>query len=143
MLRDEATLKENHARFMKRAIEQETVWYLDGESGVGSCESNEYEETSVLLFWSDEAYARRAQQAEFDDLELCSMTLFDFLFRWLAGMEEDEVLAGTNWTGDLMGLEVDPADLKDDLLNAMDAEMLDRYMTELQARIGAQEGPEA
>jgi hypothetical protein len=25
------------------------------------------------------------------------ITLFDFLFRWLAGMERDGVMAGTNW----------------------------------------------
>ncbi|MCW8877448.1 MAG: DUF2750 domain-containing protein [Kangiellaceae bacterium] len=38
---------------------------------------------------------------------MCSMSLFDF-FRWLAGMSDDGIAAGTNWTGDLVGLECDP-----------------------------------
>lgn len=76
----------------------------------------------MLLFWSDEAYARRAQQ-EFPEYAPAQIGLFDFLFRWLPGMSGDGVLAGTNWTGDLVGLEKDPYELRTEIEAAMPPEV--------------------
>ncbi|MDB6132703.1 MAG: hypothetical protein JWM59_946 [Verrucomicrobiales bacterium] len=36
------------------------------------------------------------------------MDLFDFWFRWLPGISGDGILAGTNWDGELRGVECDP-----------------------------------
>ena len=57
---------------------------MKNERGFQACESNEYDDLAVLLFWSDAAYARRAIASEFKDCEPASIPLFDFLFRWLA-----------------------------------------------------------
>ncbi|MCA9639396.1 MAG: DUF2750 domain-containing protein, partial [Myxococcales bacterium] len=57
-LQDVATSLENYERFLTRVVEYDRVWALRGESGFETCESNEFEECSVLLFWSDAAYAR-------------------------------------------------------------------------------------
>lgn len=109
--RDTATCTENHKRLVSRILKSRTVWGLKGHSGWAVAESNDTPEFSVLLFWSDEAYARRAQQ-EFPGYTPIEISLFDFLFRWLPGMSGDGVLAGTNWTGDLVGLEKDPYELR-------------------------------
>ena len=41
------------------------------------------------------------------------MALFDFLFRWLPGMSGDGLRAGPDWNGDLVGLELDPLELRE------------------------------
>jgi hypothetical protein len=117
MLRDSADCKADAQRFAKRVAEHEVVWYLNSDEGTVVCESNDEEADgepmTVMLFFSDEAYARRCQRKHFEDCEVQSITLFDFLFRWLPGMSQDRVLVGPNWTQDLIGLEFDPFDLRE------------------------------
>src|SRR5688572_15034426 len=105
MLHDAATIRANHERFVARVAEKEIVWGLASPRGFAVCPSNEDEERTVLMFWSDRAYASRVKQSAFAEYEPAEITLFDFLFRWLSGMEQDGVLAGTNFNGDLAGLE--------------------------------------
>ncbi|MBK1790206.1 DUF2750 domain-containing protein [Persicirhabdus sediminis] len=131
MLLDRATCDANHRRFIERVVEKEMVWYLSHPAGVANSVSNDDEETTVLMFWSDRAYATRARSNGFEDYEETSMDLFDFLFRWLPGMSEDGVLAGTNWTGDLIGVECDPFELREEIESEMPVELQqnhkDRY----------------
>jgi hypothetical protein len=124
--RDTATCKENFNRFLSRVVASGTVWGLKGENGWAIAESNEHPEASVLLFWSDEAYARRAQE-EFPQHTPASISLFDFLYRWLPGMSGDGVLAGANWTGDLVGLETDPFELRTQIEAALPPEVASEY----------------
>jgi len=131
MLRDTATAQENHERFVRRAIASESVWGVRNDSGFQSCQSNEDESRRVLLFWSDAAYARRAVSIDYRDCEPAEIDLFDFLFRWLRGMADDNVLVGTNYTGDLCGLELEPMELQEQLVDAMPKEMLGRYRDRL------------
>ncbi len=118
MIRDSATCQANHARFVSRIVEHETVWYLSGEEGTAICPSYDFEGCDVIMFFSDKAYAKRVKDQSFNEFEVQSMPLFDFLFRWLVGMAEDQVAAGTNWTGDLVGFEFDPQDLKEEVEEA-------------------------
>jgi hypothetical protein len=119
MLRDTADCEADVRRFAKRVAGSEVVWYLSSGDGPAVCESNdgdeegEGESREVILFFSDEAYARRCQGSHYEDHEIASMTLFDFLFRWLPGMSGDGVLAGPNWNQELIGLEVDPFELRE------------------------------
>jgi hypothetical protein len=136
--RDTAACQENHTRFIKRIIQSETVWYLSCPNGTATCESNDFEDADVLLFWSDKAYAKRAKKSEFNEYEVSSMSLFDFLFRWLTGMTEDGLFAGTNWTGDLVGLEFDPEDLKNEIEDKMGKEMIGNYIEELKRQLDKQ-----
>ena len=48
----------SHDRFVERVKETKTVWGLKSSNGWAVCESNEYEDTDVYPFWSDEADAR-------------------------------------------------------------------------------------
>src|SRR4051794_16619526 len=112
MLHDAATIRGNHERFVQRAAEQEVVWGLASPKGFAVCPSNEDEQRTVLMFWSDRAHAMRVKQGNFPEYEPAEISLFDFLFRWLTGMQQDRVLAGTNFNGDLAGREIEAEDLK-------------------------------
>lgn len=133
MLRDTADCQADVDRFVKRISQTESVWYLASQSKTASCESHaekdDGEPLTVLLFFSDEAYARRCQKAHFADHEICSMSLFDFLFRWLPGMSGDGVLAGPNWNQDLVGLELDPFSLRETIEALLSTEKSMAYAT--------------
>jgi Protein of unknown function (DUF2750) len=133
MFRNTADAKADVVRFIRRVIESDTVWYLTSDIGTAYCDSNaeldddEEESATVLLFFSDHAYAKRAQAQNYPTHRPESMTLFDFIYRWLPGMSDDGALAGPNWTGDLIGLELDPFELREAIESAMDSEHLKRY----------------
>ena len=115
MLRDAATCQENYQRFIERVVASGHVWILSGDSGAAFCESNDEDGVNVVLLFSDAAYAARVQKQAIPDHQPEQLALFDLFFRWLPGMSEDGVLAGPNWTGDLVGLEVDPIELRKEL----------------------------
>jgi hypothetical protein len=113
---DQATSNEMAERFVRRVAEAEGVYWLRTSNGCAQSESNHYtdgegEPRPVLLFFSDAAYARAVQKAQYPDYEVAQMDLFDFLYRWLAGMTRDGVIAGVNWRADLCGPERDPFEL--------------------------------
>ena len=127
MILDSATVENNFQRFIDRIIESESVFYLENEDGVANSVSNEDEETVILVFWSDRAYATRAKKCFNEDFNEVEMGLFDFLFRWLPGMSGDGVLVGPNWNGDLVGREIDPFDLREIIEERMPSDLVARY----------------
>ena len=123
-----ATSQENHNRFIRRIVESETVWALSKEDRYAYAESNQDKNPSdIILFWSDKAYARRAKQNNYPDFKETAISLFNFLFRWLSGMSGEGVLAGTNWTGDLVGLEYDAYKLRLEIEEALSSDQIDRF----------------
>lgn len=130
-----AAAEESRQRFIGRAIEQETVWFLENDEGAAYVESASDEDAVVLLFWSERADAKRARKTEFKEFEVAEISLLEFLFKWLSGMADDEVLAGVNWTGAPEELELDPEKLQDDLLEAMGEEMCATYYDALHAAL--------
>ncbi len=129
MILDSATVENNFNRFLKRIVESETVYYLANEDGVANSVSNDDEETVVLMFWSDRAYAKRAQKCFEEHFDEVEMELFDFLYRWLPGMSGDNVLAGPNWNGGLVGKEIDPFELRELIEDSLSPDMLKKYQS--------------
>jgi hypothetical protein len=130
LMRDAASCQEDYRRFIERVASSGEAWILNAESGAAHCESNE-EDSDVILFFSDAAYARRVQQKVMTDYEPSRLDLFDVLFRWLPGMAKDEVLAGPNWTGDLIGMELNPLQVQKDLYAALSPEQRTDYKVRL------------
>jgi len=114
--------EENHDRFVRDVRDRGFVWGLKSDQGWAVCESNEYENTDVYPFWSDEAAARIHCRDDWADFTPASLPLDLFIDTWLAGMSEDGVLVGTNWDEDLSGLELEPDDLAQALLGETDAD---------------------
>ena len=138
MLQNHAAVQENHDRFLRRAVQGETVWGIRNAAGFQGCESNEDEERTVLLFWSDAAYARRAVSTAFPDCVPEEISLFDFLFRWLPGMEKDNFLAGTNYDANLFGIELEPLELREQLVDALPDPVRADYRKRLGDALGGQ-----
>lgn len=111
-----ADLEANRKRFITRVRETRQVWGLRSKDGWAFCPSNDFEETDVLLFWSDEAYAKRHVTSGWADYVATPIELDAFIDRWLRGMQKDGLLAGVNFNADLAGLEVEPVELARELL---------------------------
>lgn len=112
---------ENFDRFIVEAIENGCVWSLQGPEGWALCGSEKYENTDVMPFWSQEAFARVHCQEDWKDYEPVAIELEEFLEDWLTGMHEDVILAGINWDEELEGVEMEPLDL----LEEFDQELAD------------------
>lgn len=125
--REPATSQESHELFVKRIVESETVWALSKDNNYAYAESNKGENPAdIILFWSDKAYAERTKQIYYPDFEETTITLFNFLFRWLPGMYSENVLAGTNWTGDLVGMEYNAYELRQEIEAALSSDQKER-----------------
>ena len=127
---EEETDDEAHSRFIAGVVDGEHVWGLSTEDGFLACESDEAGERAILPFWSGAEDAGKAQ-SELEGSEVDSIELFDFLFRWLPGMDDDDVLVGTNWTATLEGKEVEPLALQDEILDAMSDDLRISYLDRL------------
>ncbi len=110
-------VQKNYRLFIKGIKASGKVWGVATPEGWVVCDSETFEDTDVIPFWSDEADARAHCSDEWADNEPQSISLEDFIERWLTGMAEDGVLAGPNWTDELAGLEIEPEDLAKALLD--------------------------
>jgi hypothetical protein len=141
MFVDTATVQENHNRFILRVLDHESVWGIRNERGFQGCASNEDEERTILLFWSDAAYARRAVAHGYGNCEPAELSLFNFLFRWLPGMAHDGLFVGTNYTRQLHGLELEPLELQKEIMVRMTGEQFLEYRHRLDEGLKVQKGP--
>jgi len=132
-----AESKENHEAFVKKIIAAETVWVLQSDDGAAHCVSEEEDddERSVIQFWAQAADAQQAAVDDWAEYEPESVSLFDFLFRWLPGMHDDEALVGTNLSNEELGLEIEPADLEEELRDAMGEKMIEKYEERLEKEL--------
>ncbi len=110
-----------HRRFLKRVAATQHVWGLQAEPGVWAyCESNEFEDTEVLLFWGYKEDAAKLAIDDWADYEPATIPLDDLVDNWLPGMLEDGLLVGTNWTAQLTGYEIEPDELIEQLHEALE-----------------------
>jgi hypothetical protein len=115
MLQDNATSEDNYRRFIERVRKSGEVWGLRSDGGWAYCASNEYEDTDVLVFWSDRAYAQRHALGEWSGFTPTAISQDEFIDNWLHGMHEDGALVGPNWDAGLCGLEVEPHEVANKL----------------------------
>ncbi len=115
MPQDRATSDSNYERFIATARETGEVWGLNDGEGWAYSESNEFEDTDVLLFWSTQAEAKTHAQGEWNTHQPMAIPLDEFIDGWLLGMHQDGALVGPNWDAGLNGLEVEPEEVADHL----------------------------
>ncbi len=115
MIKLTADLNANYQRFIESILESGQVWGLQSEEGWVVVDSTEFEESEVMPFWSDEAYAKNHCVGEWAEFRPVAMDLEEFVEDWLVGMAEDGILVGPNWNDDLEGLEVEPEEVAQQL----------------------------
>ncbi len=107
----------SYDRFIQRVADTRIIWGLYSESeGWANSPSDEFEDTDVILFWSDRDAAAVHCTEEWSGHVPTEIEFDDFIDAWLQGMDADDVLAGPNWDADFEGLEVSAKDLADRLL---------------------------
>jgi hypothetical protein len=118
MLPETSNTDAQYQQFIQNVIANDEVWGLEGEEGLAISSSNSNDEQDVIPFWSAESLARNVAADDWAGFKPSPMNLVDFLENWLAGMHNDEILAGTDWDASLDGKEVEPLQLALDLANA-------------------------
>lgn len=106
-----ADLQDNYNRFVEGIKASGKVWSLKTSGGWVVCDSEEFEKTDVIPFWSEEAFAKVHCKDEWADYEPVVLDLEEFATAWLPDMATDGVLVGPNWNTDLAGLEIEPQEL--------------------------------
>ncbi|MGB0846901.1 MAG: DUF2750 domain-containing protein [Thiolinea sp.] len=103
--------------FITTVRQSGAVWGLfsNDTEGWATCPSAEYEDTDVLPFWSSDALAQRLCTDEWQIYQPKMIPLDEFINDWLPGMHEDDALVGPDWTAELEGLEIEPADVAAEL----------------------------
>ena len=103
--------------FIVTIRESGQVWGLFSQKieGWATCPSAAYEDTDVLPFWSTEALAQTLCTQEWAVYQPQLIPLEEFVNDWLPGMHEDDALVGPDWSVELEGLEIEPADVAAEL----------------------------
>lgn len=103
--------------FLDEVFDKGVIWGLMNDDGWAVCQSNDFEEREVIPFWSAENRAQMLCDGEWGSYKPTAITYDDFIDAWLHGMHEDEVLVGLNWNVELIGPELEPLVVMDDLLD--------------------------
>jgi hypothetical protein len=112
----ESDLQANYDRFVDLVIKSGIVWGLRSEDGdYSSCDSFEKSDSIVLLFWSDEAYARNIGMKYWPDYRTKEINISQFIEDFLPVIKDRGFYIGLNYNSDLAGLEIDPKKLGRDL----------------------------
>ena len=69
----------------------------------------------VIPFWSDFASANQCAKDSWNNYQPTQIPLDLFIQRWLPRMVQEGCLAGTNWSAQMAGHEIDPDALRDEL----------------------------
>ena len=103
-----ANQEANYRKFIQQVADTEQVHGLSEGDIWATSSSNEFEDTEVILFWSDADGAQACASDEWANYKAESLPVAEFLENWCVGMYDDGLLVGANWTSELQGREVDP-----------------------------------
>jgi hypothetical protein len=115
MLPENANSQPQYTAFIKKVVEQDEVWALEGGEGLAISSSSNNEEQDVIPFWSSEELAGAVAADDWADFKPVPMSLAEFLENWLTVMHNDEMLVGMDWDAALTGRESEPMELALDL----------------------------
>lgn len=111
-IQDQQQALESAEAFLHKAFETKKVWALKhADGGWASCESSNYEQTVIFLFWSDAQLAEQYHKSSGEAYEVIEFDLETFIEAWLKGLDQDDHMVGLNWQSGLYGLEVEPLDI--------------------------------
>lgn len=98
-------------KFVEKIKKSQLVWGLKSKEGWCIAPSNDFENVDVMPFWSESAYAKQCALEEWAIYAPESIPLEEFVKSWLPGMDEDDLLVGTDWNSHLIGKEIEPLEL--------------------------------
>ncbi|MGB0894294.1 MAG: DUF2750 domain-containing protein [Parashewanella sp.] len=105
--------------FVTGVEKEQHLWALQDSTGEGwvVCDSSQFEQTDVMPLWSSEELAQKNCTDEWQDYQVASISLNDFLEFWVSDFNDDGVMVGLNWQVDGECLEIDPIELAKQLVD--------------------------
>ena len=103
--------------FYREAILEGAVWTIRDDGGFPAPMNSS--KRRVQPFWSKDSRARKVIEnvSAYAGFATHKVTLRDFLYKWLPGLERDGLEVGLNWSGDkAVGYDVPPARVRERLL---------------------------
>ena len=122
MTQDAAASTKAYKEFITRIVETDAVWGLTKDETWATSSSAEFDETEVILFWSEQKGAEACAEDEWETYMPESITLVEFLENWCVGMYGDGLLLGADWGADLNGKERDPLVVALDVITELKAQ---------------------
>jgi hypothetical protein len=119
MPQNPATLESRYSLFIAKVAASKIVWGLQNKKGWANSHATDNEDTTVVPFWSERAYAKACAKDDWRDYIATEIPLVDFLESWCRGMADDDLLAGINWDANMFGNEVNPLKLAVDILEQL------------------------
>ena len=112
----DVSVRDLYEEFIDEILDTEIVWGISNQEGWAICDSNDFDGREAIPFWSSETLAKQLCCDDWQDYQPRPIPLDEFIDAWLHGMHEDDILVGTNWDDELVGPEVEPVMLIEDLL---------------------------
>ncbi|MES2809607.1 MAG: DUF2750 domain-containing protein [Bacteroidota bacterium] len=119
MTQDTTKLDSRYDLFVAKVAASKIVWGLQNKKGWANSHAADNEDTTVVPFWSERAYAKACAKDDWRDFTPTEIPLVDFLESWCLGMADDDLLAGINWDASMFGKEVNPFQLAVDILEQL------------------------
>lgn len=119
MTQNETLLASRYNLFVAKVAAAKIVWGLQNKKGWANSHAADDEDTTVVPFWSERAYAKACAKDAWRDYAATEIPLVDFLESWCLGMADDDLLAGINWDANMLGKEVNPLQLAVDILEQL------------------------
>lgn len=127
MISSKKDSEERHQRFVRQALDTQFVWGLQCAEGWCQAPSNHVEDARVMPFWSDRGLAAECAIEEWSEYSPTPVSLADFRDKWLpsmkTSMKTNRFLVGTNWTPQLIGVELAPELLEQEFVRGSGEEV--------------------
>lgn len=126
MQQDHTAIKTRHEKFVKNVCETNIVYGLKSKDGFATSDSNDQEDEDgepigIICFWSEKALANACIKDDWAEYQVAEITLSEFIENWCIGMNNDNLLAGTNFDHNLSGFEIEPLELALELIKELKA----------------------
>ncbi|MEE8169868.1 MAG: DUF2750 domain-containing protein, partial [Phycisphaerae bacterium] len=110
-------IERRYDQFLDRAVSAGKVWGLKSRTKNHWCLARSLGSGArdVMPFWPDRDAAQACVKNDWAALVPGAIPLDRFLDKWLPGMSRDTILVGVHWNEKLVGLEIEPLDLRKDL----------------------------
>lgn len=102
--------------FYSEILQNDEVWTIQDPEGIPS--PMNAEGVRAMPFWSlrDRAEDAVSNTSAYADFNIVAVTLQEWRSAWLAGMRDDGMLVGINWTGgSVIGDDIDPEEVERNL----------------------------
>jgi hypothetical protein len=116
MFKNHIDLKLKHEKFVKKVCETNLVYGLENEDGFATSSSNDLEDEDgkpigIICFWSEKALAKSGIKNGWEEYEPTEINQAEFIENWCIGIDNDELLVGTNFDQNMFGYEIEGYEL--------------------------------